>query len=161
MIITGYPGIGKSTLANKRKDIIDLESSCFWKFDENGNKTRPSDWYIYYCQIAEFLSKQGYIVFISCHPEVREYMAHHKTEKFCAIFPHKSIKDAWIHKLRERYNYTKFDKDLRALKHAEKFFDKDIDILMHECSYGIEWYSNAIFLDAINYDLESIVKSLL
>lgn len=29
MIITGYPGIGKSTLANKRKDVIDLESSCF------------------------------------------------------------------------------------------------------------------------------------
>lgn len=29
MIITGYQGIGKSTLAKRRQDIIDLESSCF------------------------------------------------------------------------------------------------------------------------------------
>lgn len=29
MIITGYQGIGKSTLAKRRQDIIDLESSFF------------------------------------------------------------------------------------------------------------------------------------
>lgn len=29
MIITGYQGIGKSTLAKRRQDIIDLESSYF------------------------------------------------------------------------------------------------------------------------------------
>lgn len=160
MIITGYQGIGKSTLAKRRQDIIDLESSCFWKIDEDGNKTRPGDWYVYYCQMAEFLSKQGYIVFISCHPEVREYMENHRTEMFCAIFPHKSLKDVWIGKLRERYYYTKSEKDLRALEHAEKFFDKDIDRLMYECSYGIEWYSNAVYLESIDYDLESIVESL-
>lgn len=160
MIITGYQGIGKSTLAKKRQDIIDLESSYFWKFDEDGNKTRPSDWYVYYCQMAESLSKQGYIVFISCHPEVREYMRKHRTEMFCAIFPHKSLKDIWISKLQERYYCTKSEKDLRALEHAEKFFDKDIDRLMYECSYGIEWYSNAVYIEGIDYNLESIVESL-
>lgn len=111
--------------------------------------------------MAEFLSKQGYIVLISCHPEVREYMEHHRTEKFCAIFPHKSLKDTWINRLHERFDYTKSEKDLRALEHAEKFFDQDIDRLIYECFYGIEWYSNAIFLDTIDYDLESIVESLL
>lgn len=159
MIITGYQGIGKSTLAKRREDIIDLESSCFWKYDENGNKTRPDDWYIYYCQMAEHLSKQGYIVFVSCHPEVREWLEKNRTEKFCAIFPHKSIKDAWINRLRERYYYTRSEKDLKALEHAEKFYDKDIDRLMYECSYGIEWYSNAQYIETIDYDLETIVKS--
>lgn len=33
MIITGYQGIGKSTLAKTNDKIIDLESSCFWKYD--------------------------------------------------------------------------------------------------------------------------------
>lgn len=34
MIITGYQGIGKSTLASKRMDVIDLESSCFWNYED-------------------------------------------------------------------------------------------------------------------------------
>lgn len=33
MIITGYQGIGKSTLAKTNDKIIDLESSCFWKYE--------------------------------------------------------------------------------------------------------------------------------
>lgn len=69
MIITGYQGIGKSTLAKTNDKIIDLESSCFWKYDlydfeKKGEKTRPDDWYVYYCQMAQYLSKQGYIVLV-------------------------------------------------------------------------------------------------
>lgn len=160
MIITGYQGIGKSTLAKRREDVIDLESSCFWKNDENGNRTRPADWYIYYCQMAEHLSKQGYMVFVSCHPEVREYISNHGTESFCLICPHPSLKDAWINRLRERYHSTGLEKDFRALDHAEKFFDQDIDRLMCECSNNSDWYSEAIFLKSINYDLEEMVEYL-
>ena len=48
MIITGYQGIGKSTLARKNDKIIDLESTSFWKYERDGygkktdkkNKTR-------------------------------------------------------------------------------------------------------------------------
>ena len=66
MIITGYQGIGKSTLARKDKNIIDLESSSFWKYDKSCNsKTRCEDWYVYYCQVAMDLSRQGYTVFVS------------------------------------------------------------------------------------------------
>lgn len=68
MIITGYQGIGKSTLASKSDKIINLESTCFWKYEEDvylnktGNKSRPDDWYVYYCQVAQDLSRQGYTV---------------------------------------------------------------------------------------------------
>lgn len=67
MIIIGYPGIGKSTLAGKDHKFIDLESSNFKIEDE-----RSEDWYKVYCKVAEDLSRQGYIVFVSSHLAVRE-----------------------------------------------------------------------------------------
>ena len=71
MIIIGYQGIGKSTLAGKNK-CIDLESGNFWFYDlETYQKVRHNDWYIPYCNIANHLSEQGYIVFTSSHEVVR------------------------------------------------------------------------------------------
>lgn len=163
MIITGYQGIGKSTLASKRMDVIDLESSCFWNYEEEygertGNKTRPKDWYVYYGQVAIDLSKQGYTVFVSCHPQVREWIDKHRGyERFCAIFPSKSIEKEWVDRLQNRYDETKSEKDLAALEHAKNFYKKDIDKLIYECSYGIEMYSNAVMIDKIDYDLGDIV----
>lgn len=165
MIITGYQGIGKSTLASKNDKIIDLESSSFWKYDlydfeHTGEKTRPDDWYVYYCQVAQDLSRQGYTVFVSCHPAVREFLSIHNREKFCAIFPDKSLKEAWLQKLRDRYNKSKLEKDLRALEHAEKNYGMDIYKLWYECQYNVEYYHNAKIIYDINYDLQEIVNSL-
>lgn len=159
MIITGYQGIGKSTLAKKRTDIIDLESSCFWK-TENGERTKPSDWYVYYCQMAEHLSKQGYIVFVSCHQEVREWLAANGTEKFYAIFPDKSIKEDGLNRLYARYQASLSYKDLAAYARAENCYDKDIDELTLECSPEVEWYSEAVRINNIRYDLEAIIAQL-
>lgn len=160
MIITGYQGIGKTTLANERYDIIDLESSSFWKVDKKGNRTRPDDWYVYYCQIAQHLSKSGYQVFVSSHIEVREYLSTHNGEPFCAIFPSRSIKDEWIDRLYERYKMSGSNKDLRALEHAKEYFDRDIDRFLYECSYGVEYYHNVYAIEDINYQLEDIIEKL-
>ena len=165
MIITGYQGIGKSTLAKNNDKIIDLESSCFWKYDlydfeKKGEKSRPEDWYVYYCQMAQYLSRQGYIVFVSCHPEVRKFLSIRNSERFCAIFPDKSIKDDWIERLRNRYDKNKSDKDLRALQHAEKYFDSDIGQLWHECQYGEEYYHDVAIIKNINYDLMDLLTAL-
>ena len=165
MIITGYQGIGKSTLAKNNDKIIDLESSCFWKYDlydfeKKGEKSRPEDWYVYYCQMAQYLSKQGYIVFVSCHPEVRKFLSIHNEERFCAIFPDKSLKEDWIQRLRDRYNESKSEKDLRALKHAENYYDSDIYQLWYECQYGEEYYHDVAIIKDINYDLMKLVKKL-
>ena len=166
MIITGYQGIGKSTLARKTDKIIDLESTSFWKYerDEYGKKTdkktRCNDWYVYYCQVAEHLSAQGYTVFVSCHAEVRKYLALHTTEKFCAIFPDPKIKDDWLKRLEDRYNNSKSDKDLRAWEHAKNSFDNDIQTLINECWYSNEYYNNVVFIDDINYDLQELIDRL-
>ena len=165
MIITGYQGIGKSTLAKTNDKIIDLESSCFWKydfydFDHTGEKSRPNDWHVYYCQIAQHLSKQGYTVFVSCHPEVRKFLDIHNEEHFCAIFPDKSLKKEWIQRLRDRYKESKSEKDLRALEHAEKNYDNDVYQLWCECQYGNEYYYDIEIIKDINYNLEDLVKAL-
>lgn len=121
MIIIGYQGIGKSTIAKGNPNIVDLESKCFWFNDE-----RPDDWYVYYCQIAEDLSKQGYTVFVSSHAPVREFLAEYCTEPYAAIVPATFLKDEWIKKLHHRYQNTKSEKDYKAWKNAEARFAENI-----------------------------------
>lgn len=62
MIYSGYPGIGKSTIAGKY-NCIDLESSNFGK---------ESGWEKIYCQVAKDLSDQGYNVFVSTRKQLDE-----------------------------------------------------------------------------------------
>lgn len=165
MIITGYQGVGKSTLAKKHMSIIDLESSSFWKYDRldiyiKGDKTRPDDWYVYYCQVAEDLSSQGYTVFVSCNTKVREFLSTHSAHGFCAIFPIKELREKWLEKLRSRYEKTKSEKDLKAYEHAEKFYDSDIDQLWYECQYNIEYYTNVKLIENMDYNLMDLVYDL-
>lgn len=164
MIITGYQGIGKSTFAAKDDMTIDLESSNFWKYEYDScnkpiedKKTRDKDWYICYCQVAQDLSRQGYTVFVSCHPEVRQWLAEHSSEYFCTIFPAIRLKLSWIERLEKRYNETKSDKDLKALEHAQKFYDKDIYKLLDEADFG--WYSDAIQIRTMDYDIGDFINT--
>ena len=66
MIIIGYQGIGKSTLSARNLKYVDLESSNFWFDDpETKQRVRHFNWYEMYCNVAEYLSRQGYVVFVS------------------------------------------------------------------------------------------------
>ena len=59
MIICGFPGIGKSTLA-KFSNWVDLESTPFEK-----------DW-VRYAKVAKYMSDNGYNVMVSTHPQLLE-----------------------------------------------------------------------------------------
>ena len=74
MIISGFAGIGKSTLAKKSYEVIDLESSIFKK-----------DWELY-SETAKYLDEQGYDVLISAHKEIRTKL-HDKGIKYTFIIP--------------------------------------------------------------------------
>lgn len=121
MIIIGYQGIGKSTLARTNPNIIDLESRCFWF-----NNQRPEDWYIYYCQTAEHLSKQGYDVFVSSHKSVREFLIDNCNEPVAAIVPAVSLKDDWILKLQKRFSLSQSEKDKKAYLNAKEVYEENI-----------------------------------
>lgn len=146
MIVVGYQGIGKSTIAGRDHRFIDLESSIFWI-----DGKRADDWYKAYCRIAEHLSKQGYIVFISSHKIVREYLMNNITDFIVLVYPSIELKDSWIEKLECRYSNSHLDKDYRSLMNAKERYEENIRELEEcKCSYKIE-------LTRADYDLESVL----
>ena len=146
MIIIGYQGIGKSTLANIDNTYIDLESSNFWY---KGH--RHDYWYICYGQMAQHLSQQGYNVFVSSHKEVRNYLKDRQEIVIC-IYPSILLAEEWKQKLKERYAKTHLTKDYKAWKNAEDRYHEDIGELM---MCGIPH----IEINSLNYDLKKLIES--
>ena len=149
MIIIGYQGIGKSTLAGKDNKFIDLESGNFWV-----NGERVENWYIPYCQIAEHLSKQGYIVFTSSHQCVRDWFKNHGTQIVVTCFPSLELKDKWIEKLERRYNESHLEKDYKALMNAKDRYEQNFLELKNEKNfYQFE-------IQDMNYSLHGAIIAL-
>lgn len=140
MIVIGYQGIGKSTLSNKDLRFVDLESGSFWV---DGKRT--DDWYKPYCQIAEHLSKQGYIVFTSSHEVVRNQLSNSEEQVICCV-PDLSLRDKWIDKLKKRYESSGLDKDYKAYMNAFDRYEENITEIANS-NFGILW------LDKMDYDL--------
>lgn len=152
MIIIGFPGIGKSTLACNNYEFVDLESSYFKTPD-----VRNEDWVIEYCKLAEFLSKNGSIVFVSSHKVVRDYIAKvHTDELVACVFPSERIREQWIKKLEDRYMNSGLDKDYRAFIRARDYYDDDIRELYADDGISYKW-----IITNINYSLEEEINKLI
>lgn len=149
MIIVGYQGIGKSSLAERNVNFIDLESSNFFYLNNNEEIVRDANWYLPYCSIAERLSVQGYDVFISSHKEVRQALKD-CAEHVIAIYPNVSLKDEWIEKLQVRYDATHSEKDYKALMNAKDRFEENIREISEDFSCKIE-------IQSIRYNLEQLI----
>lgn len=149
LIVIGYQGIGKSTLAKRDYRYVDLESNAL----RHEDGTRAYNWYESYCMMAEWLSKQGYIVFVSSHEKVCDYLNKHCKEPFCAIVPSLSLKDWWLKKLHNRYNDTKNMKDALAYYRAIHWFEHDMTAIKDDIQITKE-------ITTTNYDLARIVGLL-
>lgn len=151
LIIIGYQGIGKSSLAGWSK-CVDLESGNFFV----GGK-RADDWHIPYCQIAMNVANQGYTVFTSSHKAVCEqFLSMPRLENVAevAIFcPRRSMRDEWIERLYLRYAKTGLEKDYKALMNAKERFE---DNIVELCSCGLP----VIQPSAMNYNLKDYVYKL-
>ena len=149
MVIVGYQGIGKSTLAKNGSGYIDLESGNFWV-----DGKRSDDWYIPYCNIALHLAQQGYIVFTSSHQVVRDYLVEHKGDvKVGLCFPTHTLKGQWIKKLEDRYNNTKLDKDYKAWKNAVDRYEDNTTELAESRGFDIK-----LIISQIPYNLNESIK---
>lgn len=144
MIVIGYQGIGKSTLAGRNNRFIDLESGNFWI-----DGKRADDWYKPYCKIAEHLSQQGYIVFTSSHEVVRKQLEN-SSEIIVVCYPSIDLKDEWIDKLEERYAISKSEKDYKALMNAVDRYEENIKELSES---NRKYYK--LTLTRLDYDLEA------
>lgn len=148
MIIVGYQGIGKSTLANNNSRYIDLESSNFFVDGE-----RSGNWYKVYCNIAVHLSEQGYNVFMSSHKPVRDELKNHVVDKMI-VCPSLGLKDKWISRLTDRYENVpcQNDKNYKALMNAKSMYTENIKDLISEDGFLIK------VIDDIDYDLEKVIR---
>ena len=150
MIIIGYQGIGKSTLANIDcfNEYIDLESGNFWVEGK-----REENWYKVYCNIAEHLSEQGYTVFVSSHKVVRDELAKRNVYvKCCAPMPY--LKKQWVDKLKQRYEQSKLEKDYKAWQNASYNFEQNI-LDISNSGFDMIWITD------MDYDLLKLIEQSL
>ena len=158
MIIIGYPGIGKTTLANDTA-VIDLESSCFWVPQNGETKVRPEKWEYIYCNIAEDISSRGNIVFVSSHGAVRQCLENRKSkENIVVCLPSIELQEKWIKKLKCRYDVSGTSKDFRAWISAKEHYTRDITD-MKEQALKNDW--KILEIKHMNYDLRSLLILLL
>lgn len=153
MIIIGFAGVGKSSVANpahtsKRfTGYIDLESNNFTKID---------GWENVYCKVALDLSQQGYDVFVSSHKQVRDYLAMFQdVDDIIEVFPEDYMHDIWIDRLTKRYNSTKEEKHKKALEYmSENYYSAVADMENDDIKRKIKLtaYSNL-------YDLSEEINS--
>ena len=154
MIIWGYQGIGKSTLANTcmiehEIPVLDLESGNFWV-----DGMRSQDWYKVYANIAIHLSQQGNIVMTSSHKAVRDYLYQlNSGERLATIYPCIELKDQWIEKLQDRYDISKKEKDYKALMNAKEMYEQNIYDLATQIGF------DHIKLRMIDYSLETAIEA--
>lgn len=142
MVLLGYPGIGKTTLA-KKCPIIDLDSSRFFG---------KSNWVEKYCAFIKGFNEEGINVFASCHKKVREELKRMGID-YVVVIPSMALRDQWVGKLAKRYFTSEEDADFRAWHRATIDFEADIEDLMEE--------DKKLVIEAMDYDLEEMLKCLL
>lgn len=167
MIIIGYPGIGKSSISGKENSIIDLESSNFH------DKDQPQNWQETYCKVALDLSRQGFIVCISCHYNVYSELAKicsslDNDDKIIFLYPDSSpeMRNAWIERLKTRYYESRkidsnphsiVEKNYRAWQHVEKHYYEDLENITN-FNAPLEHLFFKYRIMSMNYDLKDIIR---
>lgn len=152
MIICGFQGIGKSTIALDRNlPIIDLESSAF-KIDGK----RCKDWEIMYAQVAQHLSKSNNIVLTSCHAEVRDAiykLSQNNIQAPAIMYPSIKLRNAWLERLFDRYRTTRLEKDKFACQFAKDNYIHAIEEINKDTRF------DRIVITDINYSLNQIIQT--
>ena len=150
MIIIGYPGVGKTSLAGRYNQYIDLESSN-WNSPDN---TKPDIWWWSYGKVAEDLSRQGYRVFVSCHPSVQKYFEE-SNEYVMVLYPSLELKEEWIKRVADRYDRDRSMKNLAALNNVELYYDNQIKLL------DDSQFKNKLVLKDMNYTLDNEIDNFI
>lgn len=139
-IIAGFPGVGKSTAAEKYPDyFLDMESSDYhWITDENGNKTANPMWPVnYFNAIMEAANTPFNVngpkylyVLTSTHKEVLDLFRKYHTY-YMAVLP--KSKDIYIQRYIDRKSSSDF---IKKLDENFESFIKDVE---ESSAFGIHY----------------------
>ncbi len=148
IVISGYQGIGKSTLSKSRQDTIDLESSHTFI-----NGVRPPNWGQSYVAIACSLAQQGYRVMVSSHAVVQKELIkqyHLGYVNVGFIVPKEGLEHGWVHLLEKRYEQEPTPKNFRALQSCKDGFKEQVQgvkKLAHTHSIPLEGILSPLHLE--------------
>ena len=117
MIIIGYPGTGKTFASEFFKEAIDFDPRDFTDIDFGA-----------YCKFAELLSRQGYIVMVTSHKEVRDILSN-SDERVFVCYPSLESKEFIINDLKKRYMANKKEYNYKAYDRVLNHFEEDIEEL--------------------------------
>lgn len=156
-IISGFPGVGKSTFARRHPDtVLDLDSSKFSK-----SKNFPEN-YIQAIIAADRLNYYEYIL-VSTHEQVREAMTANNIS-YLSIFPSIELKELYLEQYKLRGDSPEFidfmDKNFETF--IEQLVSDDAPIVELDL-YGDEYLEEAIENDrleeaVIAYRLSTFTK---
>lgn len=147
LIVIGYQGIGKTSLASDISNrVIDFESSLF----KNSSGYRDPDWYKIYCRQAVSIAKQGFIVCTSSHITVSDEfrIINDPQVDILLVYPSLELKELWIQKLAVRSITNPSEKNTAAFLNAYGTYDSSIRDLSR---IG---YFNHLELDDLDYNLK-------
>ena len=113
LIISGFPGIGKTTAERVCRESIDCESTPFhYAFDPNsqfGVEKENSNWVTEYVDFIENSAKDGKynFIFISSHLKVREELDM-RMIPYIVVVPRKELKDEYLTRYVKRGDCAEF-----------------------------------------------------
>ena len=154
MIVIGYQGIGKSTVARSLWSVIDLESGNFYV-----DGKRQDDWYKVYANIALDLSRQKFTVLTPSHAVLRKRLHDMNVtgEDIAICYPSIDLKSEWIDKLEKRYVGDPCDKNLRALLNAK---DRYADNIREMIADADEFGFIKMEIGSMDYSLRNMILDL-
>ena len=109
VIVSGFPGVGKTYAAKNNKDlkILDSDSSSFSWAGFSRNPEFPKN-YIKHIKENEYNYD---IIFVSSHKEVRDALLENKIS-FTLVYPNKYLKNEYLERLKRRGSNEAFIKKI-------------------------------------------------
>jgi len=157
IIISGFAGIGKTTLQKKYQSVIDLESSDFkWIYQDEtiesldkekrkgiSNRIQNPLWPLNYVKEIIQKSKEYQIVLISQDLDLRNCLRENGC-KYYVCFPKKECKQEYIERYKNRGNNEKF------ISLVSDNFENWVDALMNE--------ENKLIMEPGEYLEETLIR---
>lgn len=145
LIISGFPGVGKTSLCSKSSElkVLDSDSSSFSWADKSKQKRSPNWPQNYIDHIQDQIIKND-LILVSSHKEVRSELVNTDIP-FVLVYPSLEMKEEYIQRYINRGNEDAFVKLLEAN------YDKWITELMEQkgCTHVVlkpgQYLSDIIF----------------